>query len=165
MFFSGAAGRSCPVAFSIQIATLTPSLQAILTSQLAPGCKSAFSKPAGTFRWPPGINFAISVPKHPFCGPFQGLSGLKIAIPEPERPFRWPLGRRFGFSKPAGSFRCRMLGLQVRSRRGIYWGLRPSMDSCHDPQTLRLAHRGSLACNLTKSLPAPLTANRHAWAS
>ena len=43
--------------------------------------------------------------------------------------------------------------------------LRRGCQACPDPQTLRLAHRVSINCDIAKPAPAPLPAYRHAWAS
>ena len=127
------------------------------------------------------LKINIFNPKYSLHTPFQGLSGIKSRLSEPTAPSR-----------------CRLLGLQVRSRSAQHSvlsrtaasrchsspsaplvppqgpaapslaappALRRGCQACPDPQTLRLAHRVSINCDIAKPAPAPLPAYRHAWAS
>ena len=145
------------------------------------GIKIYHFDPQRASRWPRGLIFGIPEPKCLFRTPFQGLSGIKSRLSEPTTPSR-----------------CRLLGLQVRSRSAQHSvlsrtaasrchsspsaplvppqgpaapslaappALRRGCQACPDPQTLRLAHRVSINCDIAKPAPAPLPAYRHAWAS
>ena len=114
---------------------------------IALGHKFAVSGPASPSRGPRGLNFGVFNPICPSSTPSQATFGLKIAVFDPLRPFRGPPGLNFGvfnpiclsatpsqgppglktrIPEPADPFRCRLLGLQVRSRRGIYRGSAPN---------------------------------------
>ena len=76
---------------------------------IALGHKFAVSGPASPSRGPRGLNFGVFNPICLSATPSQGPPGLKTRIPEPASPVR-----------------CRLLVLQVRSRRGIYRGSAPN---------------------------------------
>ena len=132
----------------------------------------------------------------------NSLSGSISAFPSPNTapvPHSKALpGSKSPFLSPHALSRCRLLGLQVRSRSAQHSvlsrtaasrchsspsaplvppqgpaapslaappALRRGCQACPDPQTLRLAHRVSINCDIAKPAPAPLPAYRHAWAS
>ena len=92
---------ACPsgIALWLRIGFFNPVCPCWPPSDSLLGLKISHFDPPRASRWLPGLNFAISEPKYPSCTPFQGPPGLKTRIPETADPSR-----------------CRLLGLQVRSR-------------------------------------------------
>ena len=176
---------SSNIALRLKINIFNPKYSLHTPFQGLSGIKIYHFDPKRASRWPRGLIFGIPEPKCLFRTPFQGLSGIKSRLSEPTAPSR-----------------CRLLGLQVRSRSAQHsvlsrsaasrclsspsaplvppqgpaapslaaphppsggrgakaglacemasrsagvWGGSPSLDSCPDLRTLRLAHRESFA--------------------
>ena len=130
---------ACPsgIALWLRIGFFNPVCPCWPPSDSLPGIKISHFDPPRASRWLPGLNFAISEPKYPSCTPFQGLLGLKIGQSDPPCPSGWLPGLNFAISElkypsctpfqgppglktripeTADPSRCRLLGLQVRSR-------------------------------------------------
>ena len=140
------------IAIGLNFGVSKPKHPLLYPSQALPWRKIAIPEPerfAGSHRW---RKIGISNPICPSATPSQGPSGLKIAVFDPLRPSRWPPGLNFGvfnpicpsstpsqatfglktrIPEPADPFRCRVLVLQVRSRRGIYRGSAPNPGAPH----------------------------------